>query len=287
MIITLARPQSGDPAWCPASECHGPAPATNPSQLRPLDKTRPIQLSGSIPLSPGDPHTIYIQRLIPPCSHSSQKLEDNRSRHIHFVCLNLWTYIGLGPELCWAVMSQGCCLVRPGPGPPFCRVEGSWGICLGSMLSPSWAEYWPYRAVQCCVRRLPGQCCQSVQCVWVISDNIINYLKKSADQCPATGCGSVKTSLTWHGESLSRRTSQSCVTWGMGWGLRGEWWAAQWVDQSYQISSSELTQHLSSQTEKIIFSKLDSSGLGPEVIKCASNNKVPPTNVKECVQHWW
>ena len=56
-------------------------------------------------------------------------------------------------------MGQGCCLVRPGPGPPFCRVEGSWGICLGSMLSPSWAEYWPYRAVQCCVRRLPGQCC--------------------------------------------------------------------------------------------------------------------------------
>ena len=32
--------------------------------------------------------------------------------------------------------------------------------------------------------------------------------------------------------------------------------------------------------KKFIFSKLESSGPGPdsEVIKCASNNKVPPTN---------
>ena len=192
----------------------------------------------------------------------------------------------------WTMLSSDGPGVLPGPAWPGAAIlssGGKLGDLSGIDVEPELSRVLALQgsAVLCAAAAWAVLPCQSVQCVWVISDNIINYLKKSADQCPATGCGSVKTSLTWHGESLSRRTSQSCVTWGMGWGLRGEWWAAQWVDQSYQISSSELTQHLNSQTEKIIFSKLDSSGPGPGVIKCASNNKVPPTNVKECVQYWW
>ena len=182
--------------------------------------------------------------------------------------------------------------VLPGlawPGAAILSSGGKLGDLSGIDVEPELSRVLALQgsAVLCAAAAWAVLPCQSVQCVWVISDNIINYLKKSADQCGATGCGSVKTSLTWQGEPLSRRTSHSRVTWGMGCGLRGGWWAAQWVDQSYQISSPELTQHLGSQTEKIIFSKLDSSGLGPEseVIECASNNKMPPTNQKECVRY--
>ena len=196
----------------------------------------------------------------------------------HIVCLEFKHCISPQYPCMGVVMGTGCCLVWCGLawGRHFVESREAGGF----VWDRCWARAEPSTvqasAVECAAPAWPVLPCQCVQCVWVISDNIINYHKKSADQSPATGCGPVKTSLTWHGESLSRRTSRSCVTWGMSW-----WWAAQWVDPSYQISSPQLTQHLDSQTEKSSFSASWSHpGLvqTPKVIKCASDNKVPPTN---------
>ena len=85
--------------------------------------------------------------------------------------------------------------VLPGPAWPGAAIlssGGKLGDLSGIDVEPELSRVL-CRPVQWSVRRLPGQC---VQCVWVISDNIINYHKKSADQSPATGCGPVKTSLT-------------------------------------------------------------------------------------------
>ena len=128
---------------------------------------------------------------------------------------------GLLPGLAW-------------PGAAILSSGGKLGDLSGIDVEPELSRVLALQgsAVLCAAAAWAVLPCQSVQCVWVISDNIINYHKKSADQSPATGCGPVKTSLTWHGESLSRRTSRGCVTWGMSW-----WWAALWVDPSYLISS--------------------------------------------------
>ena len=130
-----------------------------------------------------------------------------------------------------------------------------------------------------------GGCLDSAalpQCVWVISDNIINYRKKSADQSPVTGCAQWKhnsydtESLCWDQETqVSYMRHGRVLGWRVLWG------------PSYQISSSQLTRLQTA--KKSIFSKLEPSGAcrrGHEVMKCASDNKVPSTNQVEC-EHYW
>ena len=68
--LTLSRPPPG--SQCLVTQ-HGArlvsvtarlSPATNPSQLRKLDKTRPIQLSGSIPFPLETQLTIYTHTFV-------------------------------------------------------------------------------------------------------------------------------------------------------------------------------------------------------------------------------